>query len=95
MDILRDYIAYARENIEPKISDEASNKLVKAYVDMRKVGSGYGQITAYPRQLESLIRISEAHARMRLSEVVELQDVEEAWRYFLKIHYSCKCFKNE
>merc|ERR1712037_749064 len=39
-----------------------------------------GQVTAYPRQLESLIRLSEAHARMRFSNLVELEDVEEAAR---------------
>lgn len=48
---------------------------------MRKVGAGRGQISAYPRQLESLIRLAEAHAKVRLSSVVELVDVEEAWRY--------------
>jgi DNA replication licensing factor MCM4 len=37
-------------------------------------------VTAYPRQLESLIRLSEAHARMRFSATVELTDVEEAAR---------------
>ena len=47
---------------------------------MRKVGSGRGQITAYPRQLESLIRLSECHAKMRFSHTVELRDVEEAHR---------------
>ena len=41
---------------------------------------GRGSVTAYPRQLESLIRLSEAHARMRLSNVVEELDVEEATR---------------
>ena len=33
--------------------------------DMRKIGSSRGAVTAYPRQLESLIRLSEAHAKMR------------------------------
>ena len=47
---------------------------------MRKVGSGKGQITAYPRQLESLIRLAEAHAKVRLAEKVEESDVEEAKR---------------
>ena len=44
------------------------------------MGAGRGQVTAYPRQLESLIRLSEAHARMRFSATVELTDVEEAAR---------------
>ncbi|XP_034651983.1 DNA replication licensing factor MCM4 [Drosophila subobscura] len=80
MSVLRDYIAYAREHLSPTLSDEAQQRLIQAYVDMRKVGAGRGQISAYPRQLESLIRLSEAHAKVRLSNEVELLDVEEAWR---------------
>lgn len=80
MSVLRDYIAYAKEHINPVLSEEAQQRLIQAYVDMRKVGSGRGQISAYPRQLESLIRLSEAHAKMRFSETVDRQDVEEAWR---------------
>ncbi|VEN42706.1 unnamed protein product [Callosobruchus maculatus] len=80
MSILRDYIAYAKEHVNPKLSDQAAQKLIQSYVDMRKVGSGRGQISAYPRQLESLIRLSEAHAKVRLSQVVEIEDVDEAYR---------------
>ncbi|XP_043464971.1 DNA replication licensing factor MCM4 [Leptopilina heterotoma] len=80
MSVLRDYIAYAKEHIKPVLSEEAQQRLVQAYVDMRRVGSGRGQITAYPRQLESLIRLSEGHAKIRFSESVEVVDVEEAWR---------------
>lgn len=80
MSILRDYLAYAKEHIQPKLSEDAQQRLIQAYVDMRKVGAGRGQISAYPRQLESLIRLSEAHAKVRLSEVVQVEDVEEAWR---------------
>ena len=47
---------------------------------MRKVGSSRGAVSAYPRQLESLIRLAEAHAKMRFSSVVETVDVEEAKR---------------
>lgn len=83
MSILRDYIAYAKEHIQPKLSDEASQKLIQCYVDMRKIGSGRGQISAYPRQLESLIRLSEAHAKVRFSKTVEVDDVEEAYRYVI------------
>lgn len=38
------------------------------------------RITATTRQLESLIRLSEAHARMRFSQLVEREDVQEANR---------------
>lgn len=38
------------------------------------------RITATTRQLESMIRLSEAHARMRLSPEVTVGDVEEAVR---------------
>lgn len=47
---------------------------------MRKIGSGRGMVSAYPRQLESLIRLAEAHSKVRFSEKVETIDVEEAKR---------------
>ena len=47
---------------------------------MRKLGSGSGKntITATPRQLESIIRLAEARARLRFSKYVEDEDIEEA-----------------
>jgi DNA replication licensing factor MCM4 len=50
---------------------------------MRKLGTlgGSNVVTFTTRQLESMIRLSEAHAKMRLSATVEQQDVEEAHRY--------------
>lgn len=51
---------------------------------MRQLGddirSQERRITATTRQLESMIRLSEAHARMRLSSEVTVADVEEAVR---------------
>jgi len=84
--LFRDYIAYARDNIHPEISDMASRDLITAYLAMRQMGSGSGgnngtrTISATPRQLESLIRISEALARMRYNLVVTRLDVKEAVR---------------
>lgn len=82
--MLTAYITYARDHVNPVITETAGDELVSAYVAMRRVGedsrSSERRITATTRQLESLIRLSEAHARMRLSRLVELQDVEEASR---------------
>ncbi|XP_047536582.1 DNA replication licensing factor MCM4 isoform X1 [Vanessa atalanta] len=80
MSLMRDYIAFAKEHVQPTLSEPAQQRLIDAYVDMRRVGSGRGQISAYPRQLESLIRLAEAHARVRLCPVVEIIDVDEAAR---------------
>ncbi|KAL7436522.1 hypothetical protein ACHAXH_005386 [Discostella pseudostelligera] len=84
--LLRDYIAYARENIHPELSDLATRELIAAYIEMRRGGSGGSgsgrgrTITATPRQLESLIRLSEALARMKFSTVVTRDNVKEAVR---------------
>ncbi|CAG8645429.1 13554_t:CDS:10 [Cetraspora pellucida] len=82
---LTKYIKYARKNYHPFIGDDQSaNALVNAYVDLRKIGidprSSENIITATTRQLESMIRLSEAHARMRLSKKVDISDVREAER---------------
>ncbi|PSK40489.1 hypothetical protein C7M61_000133 [Candidozyma pseudohaemuli] len=78
------YIQYAKENINPQITSESKAELVRAYVDMRKLGddarSSEKRITATTRQLESMVRLAEAHAKMRLSPTVDLIDVKEAVR---------------
>jgi len=74
------YISYARQHIQPEISQEIQLDLVSEYVRMRSLGNTTKTITATPRQLESMIRIAEALAKMRLSPVVSKEDVEEAVR---------------
>lgn len=71
--------------MHPVITEDASHELVQSYVKLRSVGedsraSSEKRITATTRQLESMIRLAEAHARMRLSAHVELRDVQEAYR---------------
>jgi DNA replication licensing factor MCM4 len=84
VEFLASYISYARANIHPQLSDSAGRELVESYIEMRKLGQDVGasekRITATTRQLESMIRLSEAHAKMRLSQVVERDDVREAYR---------------
>lgn len=78
---LRDYILYAKLNIFPEITPEAEELLVRDYLDMRALGNrGVKTITATPRQLESLIRLAQALAKMRLSNEVTIKEVTEATR---------------
>jgi DNA replication licensing factor MCM4 len=74
------YISYARIHSRPEISEQAGSQLVKEYQAMRSMGNASKTITATPRQLESMVRISESIARMRLASHVSVQDVEEAVR---------------
>lgn len=84
VEFLTMYISYARSNIQPTISEEAGKELVECYIAMRALGqdvrAAEKRITATTRQLESMIRLAEAHAKMRLSEVVTRADVQEANR---------------
>ncbi|PMD15948.1 MCM-domain-containing protein [Hyaloscypha hepaticicola] len=84
IEFLTSYISYARTKCQPRISPEASQELVSSYVEMRKLGedvrAAERRITATTRQLESMIRLAEAHAKMRLSETVTRDDVKEAVR---------------
>ncbi len=86
-EFFRKYVAYAKRNIFPKLSDEAIELLKKKYVDTRKQYEETHAVAITPRQLEAMIRLAEASARARLSEVVTKEDAERAIRivdYFLK-----------
>ncbi|RMD57945.1 AAA family ATPase, partial [Candidatus Woesearchaeota archaeon] len=79
-EMLRKYFAYARQNCFPKLTDEAINELKEYYIQMRASASGDG-IKAVPisaRQLEGLVRLSEAGARLRLSSTVDRSDARQA-----------------
>ncbi len=70
--LVRKYVSYARENVIPMLSREATDVIRDYYVQMRNSLKDSVQIT--PRQLESIIRLSEASAKMRLSTTVTYQD---------------------
>ncbi|KER31236.1 hypothetical protein T265_13006, partial [Opisthorchis viverrini] len=86
---LRRFIAYARERCGPRLSEQAAEKLANQYVLMRS-GSVHheqqtGKRSAIPiaiRQLEAIVRIAEAQAKMRLAPFANEADVEEALRLF-------------
>jgi DNA replicative helicase MCM subunit Mcm2 (Cdc46/Mcm family) len=75
-DFLRKYIHYARHRVKPVLSDEAMDAISVAYADMRSKQTPKNlPITA--RSLETMIRLASAHAKSRLSDVVNEYDVEE------------------
>ncbi|MCI4364648.1 MAG: AAA family ATPase [Thermoplasmata archaeon] len=78
-DLLKKYIAYARRTIRPVLTTGALVELEDFYVRVRRQGEEPNSpvpITA--RQLEALVRLSEAAARARLSPDVDVQDARRA-----------------
>lgn len=64
-------LGVASGGLHEQISEPAVRSLIKGYLDMRNmVGRGTKTISATPRQLESLIRLSEGLAKMRHARCV-------------------------
>lgn len=85
LDFLRKYIAFAKYECHPTITEESKKKLNTFYVETRKKVKDMVTTKKIPitvRQLESLIRLSEALARMELSDVVTVGHVNEAINLF-------------
>ncbi len=80
-DLLKKYFSYVRQKIHPVMSDEAIEELKQYYVSMRSSGITEGEISTIPitaRQLEALVRLSEAAAKVRLSKTVSRTDAQKA-----------------
>ena len=80
------YVSYAKRII-PKLSDEAMKEIENEYLQTRKQYEKTGAVPITPRQLEAMVRLAEASARARLSDVVTREDALRAIRivrYFLK-----------
>ncbi len=80
-DIVRKYIAYAKNRIKPEIAPETGKMLQDFYVGIRKRAGAEGNTIPFTlRQFEALIRLAEASAKIQLSEKIRKQDVERAIR---------------
>jgi len=79
-DFIRKYIAYARHNCMPQLTEEAAEHLKQFYINMRNMYQGEegGTIAITLRQHEALMRLAEASARIRLSDKVSIEDAERA-----------------
>ena len=76
IDLFSKYLAFSKQ-IEPRLTIEAIDIIRSYYMKMRNVDSE-GMITVTPRQLEGLIRLSTARARLLLKDKVEADDAERA-----------------
>jgi replicative DNA helicase Mcm len=81
-DLLRKYIAYARQRIRPAITESALREIKNYYIKMRSSGQaeegGVKSIPITARQLEALIRLAEASAKLRLSNKMMKKDAQRA-----------------
>ena len=89
LEFLRKYIAYAKRNVNPDLSDDAKALILEYYTNERQsFGRDQQQysetevIPITPRALEALIRLTEAHARMYLREVATADDAKMALAIF-------------
>lgn len=86
IEMFKKYITYCRQ-LRPKLKPEIERELKDFYVSIRQ-GSQVGEsnekgIPINIRNLEGLIRLAEAHAKLRLSEWVEITDLEVAKEIFM------------
>ncbi|KAK6531560.1 MCM DNA helicase complex subunit [Arthrobotrys megalospora] len=77
-EILRKYILFARRECRPKIHHIDEEKLARLFSDMRRESLATGSFPITVRHLESIIRLSEAFAKMRLSDYVQARDIDLA-----------------
>ncbi len=76
--LLRKYIAYARRKINPILTDEAALRIKDYYLELRRLGKKQNNYPVTAREIEGLIRLSEASAKLCLRDKVTLADAERA-----------------
>ncbi|TFG99861.1 minichromosome maintenance protein MCM [Candidatus Thorarchaeota archaeon] len=79
-DFLKKYIGYANRYVIPQLTPEAAEVIENFYVNLRKSAEGGAAVPITARQLESLVRLSEARAKMALQTKVSKEDAQAAVR---------------
>ena len=83
-DLLKKYLAYARSTCHPQIGNIDNNKLIELYSELRKDSITAGGVPIAVRHIESIVRISEANAKMHLRDHVRNEDVDMAIRVMVE-----------
>jgi replicative DNA helicase Mcm len=74
--LFRKYIAYAKRSCFPMLSPEAKEALIGYYLRLRGLAEPNKAVPVTARQLEALVRLAEASARIRLSNTIEIADAD-------------------
>ncbi len=75
-ELLRKYIAYAKRTVFPVLTEDAKERIIEFYLNLRGRVKENSPVPITARQLEALIRLAEASARMRLSDRITVEDVD-------------------
>jgi replicative DNA helicase Mcm len=76
-ELMRKYIAYARRECFPSMTEAARERIKEFYVEMREKGTDEdAPVPITARKLEALVRLAEATARVRLSDTVTEADAD-------------------
>lgn len=75
--MLRKYIGYAKKWVHPKLTIEAAKLLQEFYLNLRQNYKTADSTPITTRQLESLIRLSQARAKIELREYVTESDASD------------------
>lgn len=82
-ELFRKYVAYAKRNHTPVLDEEAMDRIRSYYVETRRKGTEFGDmISIDARSLEAIARLSEASAKVRLSDEATIEDVLRGIRLF-------------
>merc|ERR1719337_331170 len=79
-DLLRKYISYAKANVKPTLHNMDQDKISNLYKELRKESAVTGSVPVTVRQVDAIIRLSEAHAKLCLRDHVREDDVNMAIR---------------
>jgi len=80
--LLKKYLAYVKRMCKPALTDGAIEEIKNYYVEMRnsesQTDTAIKAVPISPRQLEALIRLSEAVAKLHLGDKVTKKDAKKA-----------------
>ncbi len=94
-DKIRKYVAYSKKTVKPELTEGAIQRIKKFYIDLRNKpvssGNALRPIPISARQLQALVRLSEASAKVHLRKEVLEEDAEEAIKlikfYLMQVGY--------